>query len=454
MGNGRLFAFIVILLLGAACLDIPSQCAVIREKGGDAERTTAGPPAPLPLPPADDLGATGAVTFPLPPEPDSRPADAAQPLPSAAQPFPATQPATVPAALPPAATSAAAAATQPAAQQPAQQRFIVRTIPVLDAADLQPLMDELSARGFHPAAREEQSSLGAFLFLELGVFNDASAAAPLLVYLRNEGFPVFIQSAAAAREQADALIPPSLAAYLFPETLSGTLDRLELVMEIAQSRLPPEARSPAPSAPLPAESPYAPAPGEYLDRLALLAEAARSLPPPAAHPPAAPTPETTPRAPDRLELIAKAARSHPPTPPTADRLPPAPAAKSLPSAPPPILFDYVRPADMTLRSRLRDLAWELREKGYRVYVEGEDDVSREGVLVGVFDDRSDAVELAREMNSYGYAVRVLRESAGDGSYFVYVHTEGAPEGGAAEILRAERSTLDDAVNYLMNLRER
>lgn len=81
----------------------------------------------------------------------------------------------------------------------------------------------------------------------------------------------------------------------------------------------------------------------------------------------------------------------------------------------------VRVEGLTLSNKLRDIAWELREGGYGVYLEQETFLEKEGVLVGVMEDKVEAKKLGEELLGYGYAVNIIYE--GDGKYYVYADIE-------------------------------
>lgn len=76
---------------------------------------------------------------------------------------------------------------------------------------------------------------------------------------------------------------------------------------------------------------------------------------------------------------------------------------------------------VTLSNKLRDIAWEMREGGYGVYLEQETFLEEEGVLVGVMEDKDEASRLGQELLSYGYAVNIIFK--GDGNYYVYADVD-------------------------------
>jgi len=101
--------------------------------------------------------------------------------------------------------------------------------------------------------------------------------------------------------------------------------------------------------------------------------------------------------------------------------------KSSPRPGPPVASGgKVQPAP--LKNRIRDIAWEMRERGFGVYLEKESFKHPEGIMVGVFDSREGAKELAEELVGYGYAVNVIHEVYGDGRFYVYADPENTTRG--------------------------
>jgi cell division septation protein DedD len=68
---------------------------------------------------------------------------------------------------------------------------------------------------------------------------------------------------------------------------------------------------------------------------------------------------------------------------------------------------------------LRQAAWNMRENGFDVYLEDEKKAGPEGVLVGIFEQKDEALGLADELKSYGYAVSVIQQEDADGKYQVF-----------------------------------
>ncbi|MCK5844850.1 MAG: hypothetical protein KAG97_09095, partial [Victivallales bacterium] len=78
---------------------------------------------------------------------------------------------------------------------------------------------------------------------------------------------------------------------------------------------------------------------------------------------------------------------------------------------------------VTIEKQLRHVAWEMRENGYDVYLEDETFAKPEGVLVGIFETREDALDLSEELKSYGYSVNMIFESGFGEKYYVYADPE-------------------------------
>lgn len=80
-------------------------------------------------------------------------------------------------------------------------------------------------------------------------------------------------------------------------------------------------------------------------------------------------------------------------------------------------------ASLSVRERLLKIAWQMREGGYDVRLEDEDKPGPEGKLVGIFNSKEDALDLAQELKEYGYAVNVIQEENGGGLFGVYADPE-------------------------------
>lgn len=114
--------------------------------------------------------------------------------------------------------------------------------------------------------------------------------------------------------------------------------------------------------------------------------------------------------------------------------------------------ETVQPIESPVRKRLRDMAWSMREKGYGVFLEDETELTPEGILVGVFDNEYDASDLANELGSYGYSMRVLKETYGGTRYYVYVDTRGAvPSPGISTTIPPEGPTEQDPFDFLLDM---
>lgn len=292
-----------------------------------------------------------------------------------------TQPAQEePPALEPPPTEQAPPAPAPPARQATQ--YIVRTRPFLSVDDLKPLKEALEEAGYYPHVQEEkiEGEEDNIHYIEMGSFLDLKSALPLFKALRAAGLPVFLYSLSEPAPPQDApILPPALAGQFFPEMREADVDRLELVMEIADARRPAQ-------------------------------------PPP----PAVATPTTEPG-----------------------------AGPVFVTQPP---HRAVQPIESTIRRRLRDMAWSMREKGYGVFLQGETELTPEGILVGVFDTEEDAADLAGELGSYGYTMRVLRETYGGTRYYVYVDTgDAVPPARTTTGEPSEAPPEGDPFDYLLDM---
>ena len=158
---------------------------------------------------------------------------------------------------------------------------------------------------------------------------------------------------------------------------------------------------------------------------------------------------------DRLELIMEIAGAKSPPAP----LPGVITTKKPAHITPPAVTGagakpIVQPKSSPIRDRLRDIAWEMREKGFRVYVENESTTTSEGTLVGIFDNKEDAADLGNELSSYGYNVQIMKEAGNGERYFVYVAIgEPSSQPSASEEKKPEPSPASPLDYLLDNLRK-
>lgn len=152
---------------------------------------------------------------------------------------------------------------------------------------------------------------------------------------------------------------------------------------------------------------------------------------------------------DQLELIMRIADGR--KPPGGDAAASTPPTGSTPvgiaRAP---LGDSQR-RDSPIRRRLRDYAWRLREKGYSVFVEGESEITGDGVLIGVFEAYDDAVDLAGEMSSYGYSMKILKETRGGTRHYVYVDTAAEAAAAPQPAAAGSNAAAADPLDFLLEL---
>ena len=281
--------------------------------------------------------------------------------------------------------------------------FLVRSRSYLKPEDYQPLLQKLKDDGYHPFVREEKTGDEKFFYLELGAFAEVKTALPLVMELRSKGYAFFIYAASIEAQGGEAILSPLVAERIFPAGSAG-VDRLGMLTDIARGRAPASEVASSLSS------------GTSIE---MLTEIARG------RAPAAPA-----------EIAIKSRKPAHITPPVA----PGAAVKSI-----------LPPAKSPVRDRLRELAWDMREKGYSVYMEGESIVFPEGILVGMSDNREDADDLAAEIRSYGYEVRIVTEAFDGERYFVYVEQESS-QSQLSEVTGEEEGaepTEGDALDYLL-----
>ncbi|MEW6200362.1 MAG: hypothetical protein AB1546_00170 [bacterium] len=155
---------------------------------------------------------------------------------------------------------------------------------------------------------------------------------------------------------------------------------------------------------------------------------------------------------DHLGMLTDIARGRAPAAPVEVAIKSRMPARITPPVAPGAAVKSVLPsAESPVRERLREFAWDMRENGYSVYVEGESIVFPEGILLGMFDNREDADDLADEIGSYGYKVHIVTETDDGERYFVYVEQESSQpqlSEGAGE-KEGAAPTEGDALDYLL-----
>ncbi len=285
----------------------------------------------------------------------------------------------------------------PTTPSPSINKYIVRSRPISDNTELLKFKTSLEVLGYKPilhgytAPSGEQSTV-----VELGSFNRIDLAVGLMTQLGKYSADFFIvETTTETRTISTGIIDRSAISGILPHhTGSDSTDQIKLVTNAIKSApsgtLPPNAQR--------AELPGPPQPTPHFHTGGIIAS------------------DTTPQSIIRTKMTTFD------TPPEE---PPAPA----------------QPLDTTRDSLgyvLTQTAWKMRERGFDVYIEDESFQRPEGILVGYYADREDAMSLASDLVSYDYSVNVVYEASMGSMYYVYAD----PLGTASEILVIEPGLLN------------
>ncbi len=248
------------------------------------------------------------------------------------------------------------------------KRFLVRSVALTADNDLVDLINKLIKHGYHPVILEETLDSGdKFFYLDMGRFDDAQSAVQLLVYLRAYSNDFFVLGTGSARGPGSGLLSSTKLDEIFPGDGSGGKDLLAML----------------------SASDFAV--GLY-DRDRIIKE-----------PVAEATSDTGGRKSGGVNESGIAT---------------GPVLKVTQ----PSLVGY---EGIPLEKKLRDLAWEMRGRGFDVYLEDETFTKPQGVLVGIFQNQDEALDLSKELQGYGYAVNVIFESGMEDAYFVYADPDSS-----------------------------
>gem|GEM_PF-1806127 len=347
---------------------------------------------------APEPTATATTTVPAPPPSNTL---IAEPIPGAIA-NPAVEPAKAPLSQAstatlnaPAATSTiatvAATSTVPIAQPvpapivepPAPAMFIVRTGPMLTEKDKDRRAGMLRAAGYHPITKKETvPGGGEYFLLELGRFWDMALAVDLLFKIKQLDSDFFIVGTQISSGAGDMPIGDRLN-QLFPH--KDGEDSLKLL----ENKI--SANKPAPAA---VDSSDEGTEKLIVRRVIRLSDKGTAKPKQSAPVSGGGASVKADRAPGGAVFVPNL---------------PQPVSKT----PEPIL------------DKLRQAAWNMRENGFDVYLEDEKHTSPEGVLVGIFENKDDAVSLAEELKGYGYTVSIIQQEDIAAKYRVYADPQSA-----------------------------
>jgi hypothetical protein len=399
---------------------------IIRDGEGDAEKSGANaatetvtpatstvPVAPatptIEIAPSTDTPATGTAVNEVPatePQTEIAPAENPEAVGIPAETPSSTAPVMVPEIQMPSAVETAAPAEQPPSVEntpvePApemaatQPLFIVRSSPILSKEDLDKRSDALRSQGYHPFARNEKLAGGEEYFvLELGRMPDMDQALGLLFELKKFDSDFFIIGTQATLVENGGLLPEG-AERLFPyRGGAGGEDSLKLLTAQA----------------------VGPKTGQAYVTIGASGE--RKL--------------VVRRKIEIGDMGSSATGSQitvnpqqQPSGDTSGTKSGAPAGGN--NVPLSIGGPIGLPEQKTsVKDKLRSIAWDMRSHGFDVYFEGESFEGPEGVLVGMFDKKDDAVALGNEVQGYGYSVNIIQESGLSDTYYVYADPSSAP----------------------------
>ncbi len=288
----------------------------------------------------------------------------------------------------PAAATATVAVTDQVPQAATQTvqtipMFIVRSAPILTRQDKDERVQILKSAGYHPVVRRETMMEGReFFVLELGRFAEMEMAVDLLLKLKNVATDFFV---AGTKNEGNIL-----KGGILKELYSGADGEDENAMDLLAGHAA-IARSNAVSSD-----------SESVERLIvrkLIRAGDKGMAGRAGDEKGALAAATLKSAGVPLSASSRMFRMK-----TADMEP-------------------AEGASLSVREQLLKVAWRMREGGYDVRLEDEDKPGPEGKLVGIFNNKEDSIELARELQEYGYSVTVIQGENGSGLFGVYTDPE-------------------------------
>lgn len=295
--------------------------------------------------------------------------------------------------------------------------YVVSSSPIISEEDMKRRADALRGRGYHPVTVKVQTSEGGeFYVLELGRLAEMELALNLLFRVKEIDQDFFIVGTIATSREGDGLLPQD-AGKLFPLFPSrageGGEDSLKLLAGLAVGPKTGEA--------------YISVGEGGEERLVVrrrIEPGDKGIAKSGSSGKATARPKNETGEPGESGRTGSAAGGAD----TGGRA--APTAKQMqrPAAPQP-----------SVKESLRSIAWDMRAQGFDVYLEDESFQGPEGVLVGMFDRKEDALELAGELQSYGYAVNVIQETGLSDVYYVYAD----PENLSREMMVITPETLEE-----------
>jgi len=262
--------------------------------------------------------------------------------------------------------------------------YIVRSGPILTEQDKNQRVQLLKLAGYHPVVKKETLKEGkVFYILELGRFTEMSMAVDLLLKLKDTSSDFFIVGTG---NGVDLLAGSGLKEIFPGKGMEGEEDNLTLLSAHAANFKTAGISSN----------------NENVEKLIV-----RKLIRPGDKGIAKPVQDTASSNPAKVV-----------SPKVASLLP---ASNKIIMRKPNI--ESTEGASLSVRERLLKIAWQMREGGYDVRLEDEDKPGPEGKLVGIFNRKEDALDLAQELKEYGYAVNVIQEENGGGLFGVYADPE-------------------------------
>ncbi|HPI77877.1 MAG TPA: hypothetical protein PLK80_14185 [bacterium] len=281
--------------------------------------------------------------------------------------------------------------------------FIVRSSPIITDKEYERRAALLSIEGYHPFKREETASNGDKYFtIEMGTFSEMTAATDLLMRIKQIDSDFYVVGTQSTRSATGGLLDEM--EHIFPgagrarAVLSSGSAEDSLSLLLAQAAGPKTGSV--------AVKTSADGVEKIVVRRMIKPGDMGTAPGGAAEPSF--TAAAIPR--------GSSARGADDSPALARSGPRAATADSRISR---------TPSPEPVSEKLRKIAWSMRAEGMDVYLEDESFKGPEGVLVGMFDRQSEAAELGRELQEYGYAVNIIMETGLKDMYYVYADPESA-----------------------------